>query len=205
MTITIVLLLFFTQFFAQSNISIPYKSKIDIGAVAADAHFYITGNNLKIHLTGAAIKEYIFSSPGEYLVKVKENTHPKNDCERHLPTEIAVHVSRIRMTFDSKNISFSSPIRKNTETTGIILSIPVTIETFDHLPAPLNFTPVHSAGIATAITAVLNPEKRELPEGTHTLQYALKGIVTENSYLMFDFVDANAQVQTVSLTTPIKN
>jgi hypothetical protein len=205
--LTILLLLCFHHFFAQNTISIAYNDKINLGTVAKTNHFYITSGATKIHLKGNEINDYVFKSPGTYHIEVtqKKARHSETCREILLPKEIVVTVSRIKMTFDSNRISFSTPIIKNIDTKGIILSIPIAITTFDHLPAPLNFTPVNSMGIGSAITATLDATAKELPEGTHTLQYHLNGIVTENSYLMFDFLDANGNTQTVSLVTPVKN
>ena len=122
-----------------------------------------------------------------------------------MPKEIVVEVSRIKMIFDSDAILFSSPIVKNRSTEGIVLSIPVSIQTFDHRIAKLNITSVNSTGIGTNITATLDNRFKELPEGNHVLQYALKGLVTENAYLMFDFIDANGLIQSASLTKPVIN
>ncbi len=186
---------------------ISYNEKINLGEVSKDTHFYFSNDSHKVHLKGNEINSYSFSKPGIYTIAVveKEN-HQKGSCtERHLPKEIVVEVSRIKMIFDSDAIFFSSPILKNRSTEGIVLSIPVSIQTFDHREAKLNMTSVNSAGIGTNITATLDNRFGELPEGNHVLQYALKGLVTENAYLMFDFIDANSLIQSVSLTKPVIN
>ena len=202
---TILLLLFCCSLFAQDKISISYNGKINLGNVPKETKFEITGN-AKMHLKGNEINSYIFSKPGNYRITITETkTRDEKSCDEiHLPKEISVTVSRIRMTFDTQNISLSAPIIKNNETNGIVLSVPVKVETYDHLPAAMNFTPVRSAGIATNITANLDAKLKELPEGMHTLNYSLRGNVTQNSYLMFDFVDANGAVQSASLLTPVK-
>jgi hypothetical protein len=205
--ITILFLLFFTSFYAQHKIVISYNEKIDLGKVDKNTHFYFVDGYDNIHLKGNEINNYSFTKPGIYNLKVEEKkSHSKESCtDIHLPSSILVEVSRVKMTFDGKNISFSAPIIKNKNANGIALKIPVSIQTYDHLSAVLNRTLVNSAGIGSSIIATLNTGVSELPEGTHTLEYALSGIVTENSYLMFDFVDANGKIQTVSLLTPVKN
>lgn len=122
-----------------------------------------------------------------------------------MPKEIIVEVSRVKMTFEADSLVFSSPIVKNKSIDGITLSIPVTIQTYDHRPANLNTSIVNAAGIGVNVTARLDDRFKELPEGKHVLQYALSGLVTENAYLMFDFIDTNGKIQTVSLTTPVIN
>lgn len=207
MRLTVLMFLFFTSFYAQNKIVISYNEKVNLGDVDTSTHFYFTDGSHKIHLKGNEINNYNFSKPGIYTLKVEEKkAYSKESCtDIHIPSAILVEVSRVKMFFDDKNITFSSPIIKNKSTDGITLRIPVSIQTFDHLPATLNKTTVNSAGIGTNITAKWSADITQLPEGTHTLEYALSGIVTENAYLMFDFVDANGKIQPVSLVTPVKN
>ena len=193
---------------AQKTFSIAYNEKVNMGTVDSKTNFTINGAGKSVHLKGNEINEYIFSTPGDYQIKIQESkAHKKQDsCEdRHLPADITVTVSRVKMTFEAATMSFSSPIVKNKETKGTTLNIAARIETFDHLPATMNFTRVNTAGIGAEITADLNPEFRILPEGLHLLRYSLNGIISENSYLMFDFVDANAKIQSVTLVTPVIN
>jgi hypothetical protein len=205
--ITVLAVLFLNTLHAQNRILISYNEKINLGKVSKNTHFYFSNDSDNIHLKGNEINDYTFSKPGIYTLKVEDkDTHQKESCtEIHLPNEIIIEVSRIKMVFNTNSISFSSPIIKNKNTNGITLNIPVTIETFDHLPVLLKMNPINSAGIGTNIIATLDDKFKELPDGNHTLQYALNGIVTENAYLMFDFEDANGKIQSVSLTTPVIN
>ena len=204
---TVLSFFFITSFYAQSQFHITYNDKINLGNVNKNTRFYITSESDHIRLKGNEINDYRFSKPGIYTVKVEEKktNHEESCTDLHLPAVFQVEVSGSRMVFDEKNIEFSSPIIKNKNTQGIVLKIPVFIETFDHLPVNLNRTPVHSAGIGTNIVATLDTNFEELPEGKHILKYNLNGVATENAYLMFDFIDANGKIQSVSLLTPVKN
>lgn len=189
---------------AQDKILIAYGNKINLGKVPNDVQFEIQGSEL-IRLRGNKINQYSFENPGNYTIKVHDKKHQESDCSRmHLPQEIIVEVSRIRMTFDSA-LEFSSPIVKNVETQGIILKVPVLIQTYDHLPVLLNRKPVASAGIGSNIMAHLKTEANQLYEGQYLLEYALSGVASENAYLMFDFVDANGQIQSIPVLTQVKN
>lgn len=203
----VLLLLFYNFSFSQNEIKITYNESIHISRVTAKTDFYIIGENGKTHLKGYKINEYLFQIPGKYIVKI--NWHlksKKDDCEHlSLPKEITILVSRIKMTFDGSNVAFSEPIRKNLETSKISVSIPVKIETYDKKPIRLNPDPINTSGIGSTIIAALNESAKELQEGTHILTYSLHGLVTQNSYLMFDFIDANNKIQSVALTTPIKD
>lgn len=205
--VSLLCLIFFNLSYSQTEIKISYNQSIHLPNVKSDTDFYISGMQVKVHLKGAQINQYLFEKPGTYTVKIKEHIKSKVVTCEHLamPKDFTVIVSRVRMAFDNSNIAFSEPIHKNVETSKITLSIPVKIETYDNKPAQLDFTPVNTAGIGTTIVATLNNKTSVLPQGTHILKYSLQGKVTENSYLMFDFIDANKTVQTVALLTPIQD
>lgn len=189
---------------AQNKIVIAYGNQIHLGNVPEDTRFEIHGPK-SLRLKGNKINQFHFDKPGIYTLKVDEKKHPEADCARlHLPSEIVVEVSPVKMTF-GQPLEFSSPIVKNKETRGITLKVPVVIQTYDHSPAVLNRAPVASAGIGSNIVAQLKTEAATLNEGNHILEYSLSGMVSENAYLMFDFVDANGKIQSISLVTPVKN
>jgi hypothetical protein len=201
--------LFYLSGFAQNSkeLMISYGESISLGKIEDDTTFSISSQFGTITLKGNEINNYIFSKPGNYMIKVNEIQHVNSEScnHNHFPKEISLIVSRVKMTFDGTKIKFSEQINKNKDTNGITLSIPVTIESFDNKPVTLNNSIVNSAGIGTSIVAKLNDKMKELPIGTHLINYELSGKVTENSYLMFDFVDANGLIQSVTLVNPIQN
>lgn len=202
--LTFFLLIFFHSAYSQHKIVIPFGDRINLGAIPSDTRFEIQGAK-PVRLKGNKINEYRFETPGNYTIAVEEKKHKEADCSRrHLPKEIHVEVSRVKMSFNQPLV-LSSPIVKNSDTQGIILSVPVMIETYDHLSAVPNTSPVSSAGIGTNITAQLKTDTKELSEGKHQLEYFLSGAASQNAYLMFDFIDANGQIQSLPLLTPVKN
>lgn len=210
--ITIFLLICFTSYAQnKSDITISFGENINLGKIETDTNFFISSESGSFQLHGNEINKYKFRKPGIYLLKITESNFHKegeeeDSCSKnHLPKEITVTVSRIKMTFDGSRITFSNPIKKNAETNGLTMSIPVKIVTYDNKPADLNFSQVNSAGIGTSIIAKLDENYKKLPEGIHILNYSLSGKVTENAYLMFDFIDANGRIQSVSLPTQINN
>lgn len=205
-------LLFFLFFytlvsFGQQKLNISYGESIYLKKVEETTKFHISSISSEVNLKGSQINEYKFETPGQYLIKIEQaKSNNEANCEHPLlPNEIQVNVSRIRMKFDENRIEFSQPIKKGIETTGIILSIPISIETYDNKPVALNYTSVTTAGIGTSITANLSKDYGELSVGEHIISYSLKGMVTENTYLMFDFADANNKVQSVALKSIIDN
>ena len=193
--------------FAQGEINMSYKEKINLGKIDNDTDFYINSIYVKKHLVGNKINQYVFSKPAIYKITVEEKTHSnEQSCNHnHLPSEIIVNVNATKITFNDTTLSFSKPIQKNIETKGIILSIAVNIETFDHLTAKLNQSTINFAGIGSELTANLDESITELSEGNHILTYNLNGKVTENSYLMIDFVLPNGTIQSVAMPNSIKD
>lgn len=203
------LILFAFSFYAtaQMNKTISYGENIDLGIIEKDVKFTIVHENDEIILQGEEINNYKFNKPGSYIIQVVD---PYLDDETHscthtvLPQQFTINVSRVRMKFH-ESVQLSQPIRKNVETRGITLSVPITIQTYDHKEAQLNTLPVNTSGIGTSVVANYDNEFTDLSEGEHVLKYSLSGVVTENSYIMFDFVDANGNIQSVSLLSPINN
>lgn len=203
----LILLLINLVCFGQSKLEISYNETIKINKVEESTTFTILGDSENLILKGSEINKYKFKKPGVYYIKVNQKESKKDDSCGHaiLPSQIIVNVSRIKMKFDGNKIKFSSPIKKNIETSGIVLSIPVTIETYDDKPVMMDFTPVNSSGIGTLITAKLKDDFKQLSTGKHLITYNLSGAVSQNSYLMFDFIDADGRIQSISLQSPIEN
>jgi len=193
--------------FAQFRLNISYGESIRIGKINPSTKFIISSEQGEINLTGFEIRDYKFDKPGIYFVKVEQVKSNYESTDEHplLPSQIQVNVSRIKMKFDSNRIEFSQPIKKGIETYGTTLSIPISIETYDNEPVLLNYTTIKTAGIGTSVTANLIKDYGELSAGEHIVSYSLKGKVSENTYLMFDFVDANNKVQSVALKSIIEN
>jgi len=205
-------LLFFLFFYAlvsfgQQKLNISYGESNYLKKVEETTKFHISSSSGEVNLKGLQINEYKFEIPGQYLIKIEQaKSNNVVNCEHPLlPNEIQVNVSRIRMKFDGNRIEFSQPIKKGVETTGIILSIPISIETYDNKPVVLIYTSVTTAGIGTSVTSNLSKDYGELSVGEHIVSYSLKGMITENTYLMFDFVDANNKVQSVALQSIIEH
>jgi hypothetical protein len=202
--IALVLLCGLNPVFAQAKFEIAYGEKISLDLAKADSRFTITGPTGTMRLDANAINQYTFPIPGNYVIKVAQSHSHDQDC-KHAPEEITVKVNPVRMVFDARNLTLSAPIQKNKPTDNIVVSIPVSIESYGHQPVKLNQASVQSAGIGSSIVARLNPAITTLPEGKHTLQYTLEGVATHDTYLMLDFIDANGQIQSILLSKPVKD
>lgn len=190
-----------------TEMSIAYGESIQLGKVEENTRFSISGEGTTAHLNGAEINEFKFMKPGKYTITIVVKEHfAVGDCNHSsFPKQINVTVSRVRMSFDGNRMQFSTPIVKNKEMAGATLSIPVTIETYDGKSVIMNDDVVTAAGIGSDLTAKLNNASQELTVGEHLLIYSLNGKVTENTYIMFDFVDSDGKIHSVALMNPIQN
>lgn len=201
--------LFCFQMYAQNSVEmfINYGESIQLQGVQETANFTISGETTSVSLKGSEINNFVFTKPGKYKIAIAvKEPFIVGDCSHpSLPKEINLNVSRTKMLFEGDKMQFSSPIVKNKDMEGTMLTIPVFIETFDHKPIILNDEVVNVAGIGSSLTAKLNATTLELSEGLHILSYTLSGKVSENAYLMFDFINAEGKIQSVTMRNPIQN
>ncbi|MBC7641699.1 MAG: hypothetical protein H7174_05080 [Flavobacterium sp.] len=201
-----ILLLFNNLIFAQAAIKIAFGESINLGNIPQNISFGINSKSDKFLVVGNNINEFIFKKPGLYQTKVLE-TSLTIDVDEHgkIPENFVVNVDDSKIIFNQKSIKFSKPIRKNQETSGIILSIDVEIINFENKMVKMSTEIVKVSGIGSEIICSLNKKHQKLSSGVHTIQYYLSGKVSENAYLMFDFVNPNGTIQSISLLESIKD
>jgi hypothetical protein len=206
-SILLICLIFNAVSFAQFRLDISYGESIKIRKIEPSTKFQISSSYGTISLKGSEINNFKFEKPGTYFIRVKQTKSDRiTDCDTFmLPSEIQVNVSRVRVNFEQDKIQFSKPIKKGVETNGTTLSVPILIETYDNKPILLNYTTVKTTGIGTSVRANLTIDYGELSVGEHIISYSLNGMVTENAYIMFDFIDANSKIQSISLKSPIED
>ncbi|MEY3443881.1 MAG: hypothetical protein RLZZ519_2162 [Bacteroidota bacterium] len=154
--------------------------------------------------TGSSLLNFVFSQPGDYTVQIEDNhSHNPQECDHGtLPTEILVTVSGKKMVFDFEHVSFSAPVN-NGNVSGTVLSVPVTIDTYDGNPLLFEQNTIKTAGVGTNIIAIPTQNSISLNPGMHILTYTLSGAVNRPTFVMFDFVDVNGKVQSFALTQEI--
>lgn len=163
-------------------------------------------NTIVFKGTGAALYNIVFSTPGKYRIEFNLNSNHKETACDHGKETIRFNfvVSPIKMDFDFSRIKFSKEIKKGISADNTTITVPVKVQTFNHQSyefSPANFS---VSGIGSDITAMPMETKIVLNEGENLLQYKLSGTAKSEAYLMFDFVDANNNVQSYSLSEPIK-
>ncbi|MFT4061372.1 MAG: hypothetical protein QM642_03335 [Edaphocola sp.] len=160
--------------------------------------------------TGSAYADFVFQKPGNYRITfeahhdsgVAETTHT---CEHKLlPDTVLVAVSGVRMNYDFSNINFSAPIHAGVPANSISVSVPVQVELYGDNGYTFTIPAAKTAGLATSVVAEpTGTSPVVLQNGTMTLNYQLSGSVSRSSYIMFDFVDFNGNVQSYAPTSII--
>lgn len=186
--------------------TLAFGSKLGMDSLSALITWEIAdGSGIIASGSGNGLNDFVFAVPGNYEISIHENiTFEPGSCKHNTcPDMIQLKVTNTRMTFHHDEITFSEPIRVETETQGISMNVPVTIERYNaFLPLEYTFTEVKSAGIQTDITADLMVGTT-LREGKQTLVYQLRGKAHKPAYLMFDFIDINGMVQSYAMQNPV--
>lgn len=181
---------------------ISFDEKINFGNIDASVKWTINNSEAKVFssLIGKQINDYIFQQSGEYEIKFLETKKHNEECNHpFFPEKIIVKVSPVKMTFDFSKIEFSDKIHKGRNYQDLIISVPVTISTKDNTTPKLSAPGLLIAGVGVSMTAKPINENIEIRNGVQILKYKVSGLVNTESYLMFDFMDFNGQVQTYNL------
>jgi hypothetical protein len=184
--------------------TVSFGDQIQFGAVDDDAKWNIsnTVDNTVDYIAGNKINEYVFEKPGVYEIQYLENKiHSENECNHaKFNAKMLINVSPVKMTFDFSKIKFSEKIRVGSSCEGIIISVPVNVTIKENLSFKFSPSEFMVAGIGSDIVAKPISSEVNLNNGTHVLQYKLSGTTTKETYLMFDFIDYNNNVQTYNQT-----
>ena len=202
-------LLMINATFGQKKIYIAFNESINMGNHNENLLYKIGFEKENYEVLGNKINDFVFKKPGLYQIKTQKivTTTSHNDEEEHgkPPKDFVVAVDNAKIVFDPKSIQFSRPIRKNQMTSGIVLSINAEIKSYNQQKIKMNLKNVIVAGIGSEITAKPNKKNQILTAGNHIIQYNLFGIVTQNSFLMFDFMNPNGTIQTIALQEAVLN
>lgn len=142
--------------------------------------------------------DYQFNNPGEYVLFIQQSDNdPHQGCgHAHPSANWLLNISNTHISFKLDEMVFSQPLIGNTEASNIILSVPVTIKHADNQKLASLTSRVIGQGINCSLQGdLLNPETL-MEKGDHVLRYRLKGMAQKDTYIMFDFIDHNGQIQT---------
>lgn len=194
----------------EQKIILSYgKSLHDLGdEISAQVMWIITDmdkNEVIASGSGDALTKYVFEKPGMYQVDINENLiHDQNSCNhKHFPEKMLVEVSPLKMDFDFKSVKVSRNIIGGQSVNDTMLSIDVRFSSYDNSDAVYK-QGFNTAGVGTSVAGKLKNGEAKLRQGKNTLEFKLEGQATKGTYIMFDFVDINGQVQTYGFTNKIQ-
>ncbi|MBK1442725.1 hypothetical protein JHJ32_22185 [Parapedobacter sp. ISTM3] len=152
------------------------------------------------------IRKLLFEVPGTYQITIEEelNYDPLTCNHPQYPEEMTIEVSPFHMEFDFSTVRLSDEIVGGHPVDGQTLSIDVTFTAYGQDSLACEIQPFTSSGVGTTIVGVPVHREVTLYPGVNTITYRLSGQARSNSYLMFDFVDINNQVQVYGLPQKIK-
>jgi len=152
------------------------------------------------------IRRLLFEIPGTYQIDIEEELgYDPTTCNHpRYPAEITIEVSPFHMEFDFTTIRLSREIIGGQAVDGQTLSVDVAFRAYRSDTVAYEVQPVKSVGIGTTIVGVPLQERMVFRPGVNTIVYQLHGQAHSSSYIMFDFIDINNQVQVYSLPQKIK-
>ena len=180
--------------------TISYGEKIFFGKIESSATWIVINlkENKTVNLIGDQINDFVFETAGSYEVNFFENKEYNDDtCKHHnFNSKMIVEVSPIKMTFDFSIIKFSQKIQKGQSCDGIVVTVPVNFQTIKESDKVYTIFDFTVAGIGVNLIGKPIEKKIVVKNGIHFIKYQLFGIVKSETYLMFDFVDFNKNIQT---------
>lgn len=180
---------------------ISYGDKIDFGAIEKGVKWIVSSNDAQVkstYLSENEINNFIFAKPGIYQISFQDTRkHADHECNHPQFNErMTIKVSPIKMTFDFSKISFSEKISRGSNCDQIYVTVPVNVVMNDLKSAKFSVADVVVSGVGAEIVAKPVNAEVVLKNGTQFLKYQLSGVAKNESYLMFDFVDFNGNIQT---------
>jgi hypothetical protein len=182
--------------------TISFGEKINFGMIENSVNWAITNMSEKkiVNLSGNQINDFVFEKSGQYQIKFSETVlHSKEDCSHQsFPEIMIIEVSASKITFDFSKITFSKNIQLGNNQ-DVIISVPVSISNKENKISKTTLQNLTIAGLGSELIATPLQKEIVLQTGTQILKFSVSGAITSSTYLMFDFVDNNNQVQTYNL------
>ena len=133
--------------------------------------------------TGKSTGKLVFSTPGKYEITFVIPAHGDHPGKTET---ITVEVSSVQMTFDLKNPVFSTPLTTGNPS-GITMTIPVTVKTYDGKPFDYAMREVQTTGVAAISTRLKN--------GENQLVFELSGAVPTKGNIQFRVYNSTGEAQ----------
>lgn len=199
-------------------VRISFGEKVDAGMLNCanykDVKWQITTSKGEIFkLNGDSLFAWSFDLPGGYQLAVltDDHTHSANHshsghvCGAYVgPKSWRIEVSPLRLHFLCEQMTFSTPLRGETELSGIKMLIPVEVHLHAGAEVDADIFPkqISSYGIRSSIAGKLTLVSDDA-SGNKILSYKLSGQGTSGTYIGFDLTDHNGRVTACGLNTPL--
>ncbi|MDF3026440.1 MAG: hypothetical protein K0S23_747 [Fluviicola sp.] len=186
----------------QSHYSICFGDAIEAG-VSTDLSLAIswrvapqTGVSKGSGL-GKTTGNLVFSQPGTYQITFNIPAHGDHPAKTETVT---VEVSSAKLIFDLEHPVFSKQL-KTGDASGIVMTVPVMVKTYDGKAYNYTMREVQTTGVAN-VSSHLKNDKAVLKDGLNELSFELSGAVPTKGNIQFRVYDAKGEAQffTYSIT-----
>lgn len=140
--------------------------------------------------TGKTTGNLVFSQPGKYQITFQIPAHGDHPAKTETVT---VEVSGVKMTFDLKNIVFSKRLTTG-DASGIVMTVPVTVNTYDGTAFSYTTREVQTTGVAN-VSSRLKNDTAVLKDGLNELSFELSGAVRTKGNIQFRFYDLTGEAR----------
>lgn len=142
----------------------------------------------KVSGTGETTGNLIFSQPGKYQITFQIPPHGDHPAKTET---INVEVSNVKMKFNLEDITFSKNLTIG-DVSGVIMTVPVTLETYDGKTVEYSTREAQTTGVAKVSSRLKNGTAL-LKNGVNELAFELSGTISQNGNIQFRFYDPKGE------------
>lgn len=197
---TLIFIVLFIPIYAscQDTIRISFNSHIELGEQSINYSFQISGKSFDKILKGKEINEFVFTTPGLYLVNIAQlEPHAKyfskltcsHIYSNDLPSKLFICVDSVSIKYNIETMFLSKEICVNNPCSDHFLMIYADIENFYKTPVLVKSPIIYTSGIGSELYAILEPSCTQVNTGKQLLKYKLNGKVTQPTFIQFNFKD----------------
>lgn len=146
---------------------------------------------------GESLFQFVFEEPGSYEIDFTIESHEHTDGCSHndVPSKVYLNVNPSSINYLLEDVVLSNEIVGEESAEGISLAVPVEVKNFNNEVVTIPSL-VYASGVNTTIQGSVDENQQLLTTGNHTLIYRLTGSAVKDTYISFDFEDANGNMQT---------
>lgn len=151
-----------------------------------------------------SILEFVFAKPGDFILTVHgEKNVSEDDCNHDKDDKVyLIHVSPNALVFDFNSVQISPEL-----VGGVNKSYTIKVEADfnNYHNLSISFSgALRAAGIGAEMQGELKGGSKELVPGKNLLEFQVSGSCKTGTYIMFDFIDINGNIQCYYFPNKIK-